>query len=382
MKKVFILGWILHHSLLATANTTVLKVGIPVPLSGETKFIGESIKKGMDLFLDDLKTQDVKLAEKIQVAWSDSSASPKGIDDAMQQMLGEQNVDVVIAPPLSISAHQVLLNALDKKKIVLVPFVSTLAMKRQDENIFRLSHSYSYQSVVLAQFAKNNLNRLKAAVLYEEGSQMGLDAANAFSTSFRDAGGEVVIQKTFLSDGSNMNTALRKIIAKGPRTIFIPAIPEFLATIIHELEELKYPTPLLGLDVWDELKTETLALPTKQKIYHTTQFYRENSAEINQSFQKKYVEKYQEEPNQLAALSYEAGQIIQDAISKTKSFKTTALISALENVDANLLSGHFKFEKNHDAIKPLNILEISNQKRSFSAQFPIEQAPEKNAKAN
>ncbi|HWP68075.1 MAG TPA: ABC transporter substrate-binding protein, partial [Rectinemataceae bacterium] len=86
---------------------------------------------------------------------------------------------------------------------------------------------------------------------------------------------------------------------------------------------------------------------------------------IVQDFVKKYTAKFGAEPDALAALAYDAMQIMLDSIKRAGSTKGSDIRDALAKTNLDVVSGKVTFDANRNPIKSAVIIEIKDGKQVY-----------------
>src|SRR5690606_8722524 len=125
--------------------------------------------------------------------------------------------------------------------------------------------------------------------------------------------------------------------------IFVPGYYSEAGLIAKQARELGIKAPLLGGDGWDSAKLHEIGREAINGSYFSNHYTTETDEPAVLEFIKKFQAKYNEVPDSLAALGYDAAKIlaeamerapeltpkaIRDEIAKTKDYKgSTGLIT-------------------------------------------------------
>jgi branched-chain amino acid transport system substrate-binding protein len=121
--------------------------------------------------------------------------------------------------------------------------------------------------------------------------------------------------------------------------------------------------PFFGGDGWDS--TEILALgPISDGCFYTNHYSPDDQRPSVQEFIKAYEAKYSGEvPDSFAITGYDAAKVLCDAIKRANSADPTAIRDAIaQTKDFPGAGGNITIDENHNARKPIVVLEIQDGK--------------------
>jgi len=84
-----------------------------------------------------------------------------------------------------------------------------------------------------------------------------------------------------------------------------------------------------------------------------------------QDFVKSYKAKYGAVPDALAALGYDATNVMLDAIKRAGKTDGAAIKDAMSKTDLQTVTGHVKFDADRNPVKSAVIIEIKGGKQVF-----------------
>ena len=95
-----------------------------------------------------------------------------------------------------------------------------------------------------------------------------------------------------------------------------------------------------------------------------------------QGFIEAYKKKFNRAPNVFAALGYDAGKMLVDALKRAGSEDTEKIRQALEETkNLKVGTGTISMDKNHNPIKTAVILEMKNGEKELKAKMAIFASP-------
>jgi branched-chain amino acid transport system substrate-binding protein len=148
----------------------------------------------------------------------------------------------------------------------------------------------------------------------------------------------------------------------------VPGYYSDVAKIAIQARKLGMTMPLLGGDGWDSDELGKNAGDAIEGCYYSNHYAPDQPTEIIQSFVKKYDAKFGGTPDGLAALGYDAANILFDAMSRAKSAGGKDLRDAIASTkDFKAVTGTITINKERDAVKPAVIVERKGGKWVFRA---------------
>jgi branched-chain amino acid transport system substrate-binding protein len=194
-----------------------------------------------------------------------------------------------------------------------------------------------------------------------------LGLANSFRETIRKNGGDIVSEQAYSTGDKDFRAALTSIRAANPEVIFIPGYYGEVSLIVRQARELGITVPLLGGDGWDSPELTKGAEKDFNNTFFSNHFSTEDPDSAVQGFIKKYKAKYQANPDAMAALGYDAANILADAIKRAGSTDHKKLRDAIASTkDFSGVTGSITINAERNASKPLTILQIVNGQYHFA----------------
>lgn len=213
---------------------------------------------------------------------------------------------------------------------------------------FRVAPSDADAARVTAQWVLDTLGARRAAIIFRNDSY-GRDWASTFSETFVRAGGSVVLSDPYLHDIVEMDAYAALLAAERPDVLLFPGDGEDALDLIRALKARDVSVPFIGGDGTETMNGDPDALGARFVAFFRAE--RATSPEA-MSFLPKYRERFRQEPDMFAALSYDAAIVIgRTVISGART--RGALRLALERIgngapSVDGVAGRIAFLSNHD----------------------------------
>jgi len=334
-----------------------IKIGGLTPLTGEGAGYGASTRNGYELAVREWNDRGGVLGRRLELALRDDQGSPAEGLAALTKLIEYDRIVALLGPTLS----KVSLVAAPIVQSVGIPMVSPTAsdprLTALGDHIYRICCTDRAQGDAAASFAFHELRARKAACIYDGGSVYPAELAQAFKARFTGLGGE---QVAFLNhpNGSPATTALiSRAVRARPDILFIPDYGADAALIAREARAQGFTGALLGGDGWDG------SVAGLESGYFTSNFSKDEPRPSVQDFVRKYRERYRSEPDACAALAYDAGNVLFEAILRAGTTGGPALAAALAGTDHAGVSGRIRFDPQRNPVKSPLIIEIRDGRR-------------------
>ena len=222
-----------------------IKIGVILPLSGELAFLGEEIKKGIDVAVGELKNQGVFISVIYE---DDQSLSLTATVNAANKLLNVDNIDVGMT--VLVEESRPIAPMFNTKKIpLLVLWDSNRFIKEAGEYIFSNGFSTEKAGELMAGYAYNTLKFKNIAVISHIDPWAEI-ISESFAGKFKNFGGNVIYNEKFQIDVTDYRTAIVKIKQLNPDAVYFPLLPMNSVRFLTQAKQLGLETAMLTGDVF------------------------------------------------------------------------------------------------------------------------------------
>jgi len=370
MKNIARLSCLLMLALASTAcqkNQNVLLIGEYGSMTGGTATFGQSSHKGTMLATDEQNAQGGLLGKQIKVVTEDDQSKPEEAKTAVLKLLKENQVTAVIG---EVASSRTLAAAPEcqKAKIPMISPASTNPKVTEvGDYIFRACFVDTFQGEAMAKYAFDKLNAHKIAILKDIKNDYSVGLADFFEKTFKSLGGEIVDTESYSEGDIEFRAQLTSLKTKAPDAIYVPGYYTEVGLIARQARELGITVPLLGGDGWDSPKTVEIGGAAVNGCYFTNHYAADDPNPVVQGFIEKFKKKYNETPDAMAVLGYDAANILYDAIKRAGTADPAKIRDALAATkDFPGVSGNITMDADRNAKKRIVILKIDNGQIKFS----------------
>lgn len=200
------------------------------------------------------------------------------------------------------------------------------------------------------------------AVLYDITDDYSLGVAESFKAEAEANGLEVVAFESFQSTDTDFKSQLSKIAAADPDALYVPSYYNTNALIAIQAKEVGLDAQLLGADGWDGVLS---ALDENNKsavegVVFTNHFTATDPDAKVQDFVTRYREAYGSDPSSFAALGYDAGMMLFQAIEAAGTTDSAAVNEALANLQYEGVTGAIHYEGSGDPVKDVKFVTVKD----------------------
>jgi branched-chain amino acid transport system substrate-binding protein len=300
-------------------GASVIKIATQSPLSGGSATLGEAIKLGAQLALEEQKDKFKDLGFEIQLVPYDDQGDPKkgvanaellGADKAILAVVGHLNSGVAI--PSSVTY--------EKYKIPMVSPANTATdvTDRGLAAVNRIVARDDFQGPAGAEFAVNKLGAKKIFVIQDK-TAYGTGLAEAFKAAAEELGAEIVGFEGVTVGEKDYNGVLNQVVAQAPDLVYFGGLYSEGGLIIKQGREKGLDVPFMGGDGLDSSTLVEIAGDSVKNTFITSVAGDTTATDAGKDFAAKYKDKYGKNVESYSAYGYDSMGVvlkgIEDAIN-------------------------------------------------------------------
>lgn len=353
-----------------------LKVAILAPLSGPVPTFGVSTRDGALLAIEEWNAKGGVLGKKIVPIVEDSQCTPDPAVNAANKVIDQDKVKFIIGEVCSKASIPVseIANA---KGVVQIsptstnPQVTVGADGKTKEFIFRACFIDPFQGKVGAKFAIEDLKAKTAFVLLDQANDYVKGLAEVFIKEFQAMGGTIVGTESYTAQDTDFSAILAKVADTKPDVVYLPDYYNVVNLVTKQAKEKGITAQFLGGDGWD---SSDLDLAAAEGGYYTNHYAADSTASAAVAFQKAYAARFKDEagkgkvPDALAALAYDATNILFQSIKEAGSDDPAKVRDAMAKIQFEGVSGRITFDAQHNPVKSATILQVTKAGPVFNKQ--------------
>jgi branched-chain amino acid transport system substrate-binding protein len=353
-----------------------VRLGINAELTGSKPTVGDSCKKAMELLAAQvnqdggLQVGDKKIPLKLYV--EDNEDKAESAAAAAQKLISQNNVLAIIGPNASGNAIPAARICEDNGVIMISPWSTNPKTTEGKKFIFRSCFIDDFQGQVMAKFARQNLKATTAAVLYDVASEYNKGIAEFFKQFFEADGGRVVAFASYTTGDKDFSSQLTTIKAASPQVLFLPNYYNEVPLQVKQARNQGLTCAIIGSDSWGSQELLTLGGKDLEGAFFSTHYAQDIATPKAQKFIAEFEAKYGKKPDDVAALTYDAGMLLCNAISQAGSLDRLKVREALaKDVTYDGVTGKMTFKGSGDPVKSAVILQVKDgQFKYFASEQP------------
>jgi branched-chain amino acid transport system substrate-binding protein len=340
---------------------SAVKIAILAPLSGDVATFGQSTRDGALMAIEEWNEKGGVMGKKIETVIEDSQCNAEAAVSAANKVIDQDSVKFIVGEVCSSASIPISEIAVAKNIFQISPTSTNTAVTVDESGntkptIFRACFIDPFQGKVAAKFALDNLSAKTAAVFLDQGNDYVRGLAEVFIAEFEAGGGSVVVKETYTGEDSDFSAILTKVKDANPDVLYLPDYYSTVNLIAAQAKEKGITSALLGGDGWDSADLDRAAV---EGGYFTNHFSDQDTRPIVQDFVSKYEAKYGAKPDALAALAYDATNILLQAMEQAKSTDDPmAVAKAMETGTFPVVSGDISYDASHNPVKAAVVLKV------------------------
>jgi branched-chain amino acid transport system substrate-binding protein len=336
---------------------TDIKIGAIMPMTGDVSIYGTSAANAINLALDKINAAGGVNGRKLTLYLEDDQNIPEKTVESYKKLVSE-GVDVIIGSVAS-KCTLAIAPLAEQSGIPLITTASTnVDVTKPGGYVFRACFIDSYQGVAAAKFALANLGKKKAAILINGNNAYSQSLAQSFQDTYEKMGGKITDRETYSSNADVDTAMITRIKESNPDVIFIPdyygKVSE-IAKLVRAAGMLD-EVVLLGGDGWDGIAN--YAGPEVAGSYFVNHYTPDSEDPDVVAFVASYKARYGDTPNALAALGYDAMDIVAKAIASAESTDHKKVRDAIAHTNGKFVTGRITFDSYNNPIKSAVIIAV------------------------
>ena len=193
-------------------------------------------------------------------------------------------------------------------------------------------------------------------MLLDQGNPYVRGLTETFIAEFEAAGGTVVVTENYTAEDTNFSAILTKVKDADPDILYMPDYYNMVNLMAAQAKELGITATMMGADGWD---SQDLDRSVVEGGYYTNHFDAGDTREVVVNFVAKYEAKYGAKPDALAALAYDATNILFQAMEQAESTDDPDKVgAAMESGTFPVVSGDISYDAKHNPIKAAVVLQV------------------------
>ncbi|KGR78349.1 branched-chain amino acid ABC transporter substrate-binding protein [Ureibacillus manganicus] len=329
---------------------TVIKIATQSPLSGGSSVIGDAIKSGAQMKLEEEKAKFEEMGFVLQLEPYDDQGDPKkgvsnanviGADEAIYGVIGHYNSGVAI--PSS--------EVYEKYNLVMVSPANTAVevTERGLKTVNRIVARDDLQGPAGADYAVNELGAKKIFVITDK-TAYGVGIADTFTAEAKKLGAEIVGEGSVTIGEKDFNGVINQVLTASPDLVYFGGLYSEGGILIKQARDKGITVPFMGGDGMDSSGLVDIAGDAVKNTFITSIAGDSNATEAGKKFVADYKAKFNKDPESFSVYAYDSMGVflkgLEDAIKANggklpSKADVAAAVRAIENYEGALTTVTF-----------------------------------------
>jgi branched-chain amino acid transport system substrate-binding protein len=356
----------------APAAPDVIKIGVNAPLTGDIPKEGEQTKFAAEMWLEEIGSEITVggTTYTVEIVLEDNESKAESAAAVNTKLITQDEVLVIVGPQASKQAVPAGGVANDQETPMISPWSTNPNTTLDRPWVFRAPFLDPFQGPVVANFVSQEFGYTKAAVLYDVASDYPKGLADNFKDGWEavHGAGSVVAFESFTTGDSDFSAQITNIMDSGAEFIFTPQYYNEVPLIVQQAHELGWTTPIVGSDSWGSPDTVELCGADCYGLFFSTHYAAEGATGATKAFIDEYNSKYGYVPADVAALTWDAFRIVEQAIKDCGEITgdlaadRKCVRDAMASIkDFHGITGDMTFTEEGDPIKCAVIVQITDE---------------------
>lgn len=334
------------------ANT--FRFGVVIPLTGPGAALGDLIKRGLDLGLEDVNAN--ASGKRLEAIYEDSKTNPNQGLTAFRKLVDVDNVDFVLV------GFSTVCNAVapvaEESKVLMVGMTTSMpGLTEGRQYVIRLFPNADMLAGTIADYATTRFSRV--AVIYAE-DEYGKNTFTTFRNKFEKDNRSVVFSESFKPTETEFRSIVAKMMDAKPDAVYLPGYGPGYIALINQIRERDANIPIMGDSPLTNPPVYRAAGNAVEGVIVPGTPLDAAMAETpaQQAFLERYRQRFNENPSINVTINYDFIQLLAAAVEKTDRSPEAIRNYFLSQSPYKGLVGEIRYEPNGESIvgvRPMRI---------------------------
>ncbi len=355
---LFFIGSI--FSFTACAPETPVLLGFVGGLSGRVADLGISGRNGAILAVEDINSAGGVNKRKVKLVVMDDKQDGQTAEQVVNQLI-DQEVVAIIGHMTSSMSMQTIPIVNEKKIIMMSPTTTTTYLSKKDDYFYRVSSTTKSYATKMARYLFDTLTIRNVAVVYDSRNKAYTESwLGDFRKEFENSGGRIASAVTFHSGPDvHLFDVVKQALIPGVEALVISAGAMDAAMLCQQVSKMGENITIAASEWAATEKLLELGGAAVEGVIVSQFFDRNNTAPIYVKFRQDYKKRFGNEPGFASVNSYDAVNVVFEAMKKQKSGKL--LKESIEQiVEYKGVQGPVKIDRYGDADRKTFLSVVEN----------------------
>lgn len=338
-------------------NSEMVKIGAVIPLTGNYSDVGDWMKIGMDMAVEDFNSKSEKY--QLSILYEDSKSDPTSAISAYQMLKSTQNVQFYVSTVSSVCLALKPLAVRDSKFLFVNAGHKDL-VTADAPFVFRHALTIPQEAKFMSEQLKNDttiVSNSRIAVLYTN-NEIGIEFKDVFVEEY---GSHSPITNTISYEESetDLKNIVKKLLSRNPKVIVIYGYTKNFGQVISAIREQGFGGKIYANQGFSTPSAIENAGASGNNVFYSDYDFPDNDE--MEALRKRVKEKYNHDLSSMNITSYNIISLIGMAID-TVGPNVNAVIKYLNNNSPYDINGMKITIKQGEVYVPLKLVENVYQK--------------------
>lgn len=338
-------------------------VGLVDSLTGMEATFGVETAHGLQIAFDEANKNGGINGRMIHLISVDDQGKPEESATAARRLISTNQAIALFGASSSQRSLVIAPMAQTSGVPLIVPGATHPGITRVGDHVFRVCFIDDFQGAFMAKVAIERFHAKRIALLTDMKSDYSVGLTDWFVKSAKSLGAEIVARQSYTAGDLDFRSQLTSIRHHKPDVIYAPGYYTDIGLIIRQARDLGMKMPFLGGDGWDSPRLIEIAGKSIGGVYFSNHFVSSHggASPILESFVSQYERRYKRPPGSAAALAYDSGLVVIDAMKRADPLTRETLTEALKTVkNIEGVTGKISIGPDRNAIKDAVVVSVKN----------------------
>ncbi|MFH1963546.1 MAG: branched-chain amino acid ABC transporter substrate-binding protein [bacterium] len=342
----------------------VIKVALVCPLTGDIAAMGQGMKRGAEMAVEEANASGRLGGIKLELAAFDDRGDPKEAVSVANQIISDTKIAGVIGhlnSGCSIPASQIYAK---RNLLMMTPASTNPKLTLQGlKNVFRVCTTDDVQGSFGANYCIDNLKITTVAVIHDK-TAYGQGLAEEFKKQFESRHGKILSFDGINIGDKDFRALLTRIKNEKPSLLYFGGMYSECGLITKQAKELGLTVPVISGDGIYSLEYIKIGGKSTEGDYASMIGLPQDKLPKAKEFMDEFKAKYPETDMQpYDPYTYEATCILIEAIEKTNKEPALKIVDYVSKIKYAGILGETAFDEKGDTLnKTISIYQIKNGK--------------------
>lgn len=356
LKKLFIKAFIaiaiVIFILSCNKASERIKIGVVLELTGASSVHGQDALAAIQMALEKVNNNGSINGKKIEIVVEDNASQPSQTVEAVEKLINVNKVLIIIGPITSAGTLAGAPIADKNKTILFSPTAASPKIFGISPYCYRIGLMTVPQGGKMADYCFNDVG-IKNMGILAMNDETGTAYADDFQKSFEKLGGKIVLRLEYNKTDIDFRTLLTNLKKSKIDYLYVTAVPRTMGYIIRQSTELSYKPHFYanaGIEGEDLI---TIAGSAADGIIFT-------GLSPDTSFINKFIQKTNRQPSICAPQSYDAFNIVINAIKEKGPDKEGIKEYFKDMPTYKGIGGEISFDTDGEVVREAHLKNIRN----------------------